>query len=133
MDDNTVAQPAWASAIHYPTYIDASGTNNPATSYTNGTAFAIRMLMGDSWSVGIDEDANQGISIYPNPSNGLVNIENLNNIDNTIVVYDVLGKVVYSTNSNSSVSIDLSNNEKGVYIVEISNINGTISERVVIK
>ena len=133
MDDNTVAQPAWASAIHYPTYIDASGTNNPATSYTNGTAFAIRMLMGDSWSVGVNETANQGISIYPNPSNGLVNIENLNNIENTIVVYDVLGKVVHSTNSSSSVSIDLSGNENGVYIVEISNINGTISERVVIK
>ena len=123
VDDNSVAQPAWASAIYYPN----------DQSYTNGNAFAIRMLMGDSWSVGVDENINQNISVYPNPSNGLVNIENLNNLENNIVIYDVLGKIVYSTTSSSSVVIDLTENGNGVYIVEISNINGTISERVVVK
>ncbi len=121
VDDNTVAQPAWSSAIYYPN----------DQSYTNGTCFGIRMLMGDSWSVGVNENTNEGISVYPNPSTGLVNIENLNNIENTIVIYDVLGKVVHSTISTSSVSIDLTGN--GVYIIEISNVNGSISERVVIK
>ena len=123
VDDNSVAQPAWASAIYYPN----------DQSYTNGNAFAIRMLMGDSWSVGVDESINQNISVYPNPSNGLVNIENLNNLENNIVIYDVVGKIVYSTTSSSSVVIDLTENGNGVYIVEISNINGTISERVVVK
>ncbi|MDG2343989.1 MAG: T9SS type A sorting domain-containing protein [Flavobacteriales bacterium] len=123
VDDNSVSQPAWASAIYYPN----------DQSYTNGNAFAIRMLMGDSWSVGVDENTNQDISVYPNPSNGLVNIENLNNIENNIVIYDVVGKMVYSTSSSSSVVIDLTENGNGVYIIEISNVNGTNSERVVIK
>jgi hypothetical protein len=123
VDDNSVAQPAWASAIYYPN----------DQSYTNGNAFAIRMLMGDSWSVGVDENTNQNVSVYPNPSNGLVNIENLNNIENNIVIFDVVGKMVYSTTSSSSIVIDLTENGNGVYIIEISNINGTTSERVVIK
>ena len=123
VDDNTVAQPAWASAIYYPN----------DQSYTNGTAFAIRMLMGDSWSVGVNETTNEDVSIYPNPSNGIINIENLNNTENTIIVYDVLGKIVYNAVSSSSISIDLTENGNGVYIIEISNDKGIISERVVIK
>jgi hypothetical protein len=123
VDDNSVGQPAWASAIYYPN----------DQSYSNGNAFAIRMLMGDSWSVGVDENTSQNVSVYPNPSKGLVNIENLNNIENNIVVFDVVGKMVYSTTSSSSVVIDLTENGNGVYIIEISNVNGTSSERVVVK
>ncbi|MBM77663.1 MAG: hypothetical protein CL846_04215 [Crocinitomicaceae bacterium] len=123
VDDNSVGQPAWASAIYYPN----------DQSYTNGNAFAIRMLMGDSWSVGVNETTNEDVSIYPNPSNGIINIENLNNTENTIVVYDVLGKIVHNAVSSSSISIDLTENGNGVYIIEISNDKGSISERVVIK
>ena len=123
LDDRTVDQPNDASAIFIP----------GDQSYTNGTATAIRMLMGSSWGVGVDENYLEGVSVYPNPSEGIINITNNNNQLNTIEVYDVLGKVVYTNATNSNTVIDLSNQGTGVYLVKVSNNSGAIIERVVIK
>ena len=123
LDDKTVAEPSTASMIYLP----GAGLDQ---SYTNGTAFGVRMIMQ---VVGVNETSLDGISVYPNPSEGMVNISNDNNVDNTITVYDMLGKVVYSTTSNTTVSADLSANGTGVYLVKVSNENGSVVERVVIK
>ena len=127
LDDRTVAEPSTASMIYLP----GTGLN---TSYTNGTAFGVRLLMeGFVDDLGINDVSLDGISVYPNPSEGIVNISNDNNNDNIITVYDMLGKVVYSTTSNTKVSVDLSANGTGVYLVKVSNENGSVVERVVIK
>ena len=123
LDDRTVAQPSDASAIYIP----------GDQSYTNGTGTAIRMLMGDGWGVGVDEATLEGVSVYPNPSEGIVNITNTNNEENSIVVFDVLGQIIMTKVSNTTTTIDLSNQGTGVYLVEVSNNNGTIIERVIIK
>ncbi len=123
LDDRTVAQPSDASAIYIP----------GDQSYTNGTGTAIRMLMGNGWGVGVDEATLEGVSVYPNPSEGIVNITNTNNEENSIVVFDVLGQVIMTKVSNTTTTIDLSNQGTGVYLVEVSNNNGTIIERVIIK
>lgn len=119
-DDESVAQPFDASAIYIP----------GDQSYTNGTAFGIRMLMG---SAGVNENALDGVSVYPNPSTGLVNISNANATANTIVVYDMVGKVVLTKEANANTTIDLTSNGTGIYMVEVSNENGSLVERVVIK
>ncbi|MGY8926929.1 MAG: T9SS type A sorting domain-containing protein, partial [Flavobacteriales bacterium] len=127
LDDRTVEEPSTASMIYLP----GTGLN---TSYTNGTAFGVRLLMeGFVDDLGINDVSLDGISVYPNPSEGIVNISNDNNNDNIITVYDMLGKVVYSTTSNTKVSVDLSANGTGVYLVKVSNENGSVVERVVIK
>ena len=123
LDDRTVAQPSDASAIYIP----------GDQSYTNGTGTAIRMLMGNGWGVGVDEATLEGVSVYPNPSEGIVNITNTNNEENSIVVFDVLGQIIMTKVSNTTTTIDLSNQGTGVYLVEVSNNNGTIIERVIIK
>ena len=121
LDDETVPQPSFASAI----FIAGDG------SYTNGTALGIRMLMDDV--VGVDENTLTGVSVYPNPSAGVINVTNDNNAINAIEVHDMLGKVVFTSTVSTSTTIDLSGNGTGVYIVKVSNENGTMVERVVIK
>tara|TARA_B110000438_G_scaffold155912_1_gene149599 strand:- start:1470 stop:3353 length:1884 start_codon:yes stop_codon:yes gene_type:complete len=123
LDDRTVDQPFDASAIYIPA----------DQSYSNGTSICIQMLMGNGWGVGINETSLEGVSVYPNPSEGIVNITNLNNSENTIVVYDVLGQIVMTKVSNTTTTVDLSNQVTGVYLVEVSNNNGTFVERVIIK
>ena len=120
MDDETVAQPGWASAI----YIAAD------QSWTNGTAIGIRMV---TTALSINENILDGVSVYPNPSKGMITISNDNNTTNTIAIYNVLGKEVFTTTANKSTSVDLSANGSGVYLVKISNTNGSTVERVVIK
>ena len=76
LDDRTVAQPVDASAIYIP----------GMQSYTNGTAIAIRLLVGNGWGVGVDENAIEGVSIFPNPTEGIITITNNNN-DKTQLLY----------------------------------------------
>jgi hypothetical protein len=125
-DDQTVAQPADASAI----YIAGAATPGP---YTNGDALGIRLLMGSDWGAGIEVNALEGVSVYPNPSQGIVNISNNNNASNAIVVYDMLGQVILTKEANTATTLDLSENGTGVYLVEVSNNDGSMVERVVIK
>jgi hypothetical protein len=69
--------------------------------------------------------SNENINIYPNPSNGLLNIDiNIaNGNDVTVEVVDLLGSVVYFKNLNNtsaqSLDVDLSNETNGVYFVKV--------------
>lgn len=123
LDDETVDQPYDASAIYLP------GGTQPG-SYTNGTAFGIRLLFG---AAGLENNALANVSIYPNPSNGVFTVSNDQGLEQTIEVYDVAGKVIYTTTSSSAATIDLSGAASGVYTVKVSNNSGSITENVVIK
>ena len=78
------------------------------------------------------------ISVSPNPSSGLLNIslalENKENV--TIVVSNALGQVVsyskYNSISNDIVSLDLSNQNEGVYFIIVSNGKYKIVKKVVL-
>ena len=122
VDDNTVGQPGYSSALFFP---------GEASPYTNGNAFAIRLNMGAT--TGINENSISNVSVYPNPSNGLVNInfdgkENMN-----IRVRDISGKVVHTDLINSNSSIDFSEFGKGIYLLDITNNHGTFTQKVTIQ
>jgi hypothetical protein len=74
------------------------------------------------------------IEIYPNPSNGIFNL-NLKNIEaNTIEIYDVSGKLIEKMDVKSIsqlTQIDLSNASNGIYFVKISTENNTITKRII--
>lgn len=101
----------------------------------------IRMNMGTPWSTsGINETAFNGkLEVYPNPTNGTFTID-LNNAtsDNyTFSLSNILGKEVYSSatfvNGSFKQSVDLSSFGKGVYLLNISNSNSSITERIVVE
>lgn len=123
LDDQTVDQPSDASAIYLP------GGTQPG-SYTNGTAFGIRLLFG---AAGLENNALANVSIYPNPSNGVFTVSNDQGLEQTIEVYDVAGKVIYTTTSSTVATIDLTGAATGVYTVKVSNNSGSITESVVIR
>lgn len=122
MDDNTVGQPAWSSAIFIPN----------DQNYTNGNAFAIRVNLGDKTgpnTTGITENIN-AFSIYPNPTNGIVNILSNGNELSELTVKDITGKIVLVKNFQSIISINLDNYGKGVYIVDVKNNLGFTSKKI---
>ena len=122
IDDQTVPQPYDASAIYI------GGTTS--TSYSNGTAFGIRMLMGNNWSVSLEETQNNTISIYPNPSNGEFNIAASSNELSDLTVKDITGKIVISKVFSSNTIINLNNYAKGVYVVDIKNKKGIFTQKI---
>jgi hypothetical protein len=122
MDDKTVGQPAWSSAIFIPN----------DQNYTNGNAFAIRVNLGDKTgpnTTGITENIN-AFSIYPNPTNGIVNISSNGNELSELTVKDITGKIVISKVFNSNTTINLNNYAKGVYVVDIKNKKGAFTQKI---
>jgi len=75
------------------------------------------------------EDQNQlNITIYPNPSSDRVYIEG-NYSQLKAVVYDILGKLVIKESITNS--IDISQLEKGVYILQLSDGVKLTTERII--
>lgn len=86
-----------------------------------------------------DVELAQNVKVFPNPSNGIVNVE-INSTEKsafTISVLNMLGQQVYSENvavyGNMVKSVDLSNLAKGSYIVKIGSGMSAHTERVIIK
>ena len=77
------------------------------------------------------------LDIYPNPSNGIINIGTKGLFGNFVVsVFDLLGKRVANykqTLSDDAMSIDLRNLNKGVYMVELSQGDNVWAEKLILE
>lgn len=85
-------------------------------------------------TIGIDENSDGANSsfIYPNPTDGIFNIEMNNNELKQISVVDNLGRIILEVSTtNSSVNLDLSQNESGIYFVYILTSSGTEISKIV--
>ena len=88
--------------------------------------------------VGIEENWLQNVMISPNPNNGIFNIKaDLSSYDDVIIsVTDLQGKVIYQTTENSNVlnqNINLSDVEKGIYLLTISSQSASSTEKIFIR
>lgn len=76
----------------------------------------------------IDERSLMKLKIYPNPVNDLLNIES--NQRGNISIFDVTGKLVYTTYHNDFRTIlNFSKMSAGSYIIELQNENGVVREK----
>jgi subtilisin-like proprotein convertase family protein len=84
----------------------------------------------------IDEYELSKISIYPNPTNSIINI-NLNSIisgETNYTLFDIQGRSILEKKSNNPTeSIDVSSLTDGVYLLSISNGNIKTTEKIVVK
>ena len=77
----------------------------------------------------------ENIAIYPNPSKGIFNVSVGTITPKTILVYDIIGKIVCFKdefqNNQSTVLLDLSNVSNGVYFVKIISENKSVTRRII--
>lgn len=116
-DDTTVPQPGIASILWIPN--DEPANQNLYSG--NGTAWGVRI--STDATIGIQEVAGlPGVSMYPNPTTGVLHINTTKAEITTVEVRNVLGAVVKTATFNGTVNkIDLSGNAAGVYTVRIGN------------
>ena len=74
----------------------------------------------------VDEKIN-GISIYPNPADDIISIDGKYI---TLDIYDVFGKLVYTTKSDKTINTTLLQN--GVYFIDADTENGNIVKKIII-
>lgn len=82
---------------------------------------------------GISESSLYHLNIYPNPSNGIINI-NANESISSITVFDMSGALVrqFEQLHENSVQLDLQGIKKGHYILHVSVGERIMRERIVI-
>lgn len=78
-------------------------------------------------------DSNKEFKMSPNPSNGNILISEMQNGNNFISIYDVLGKKVYDNTINSTrANLNLTNLKSGLYILKVETENRNISSKKLI-
>ncbi len=85
------------------------------------------VLFGEKTDIDIVKNSNP--IVYPNPTNGIINLS-LDNIEK-VEIFDMLGRKVF-TQSIVANQIDLSTLEKGNYIVVIKQNNKLIKSKIII-
>ena len=73
------------------------------------------------------------IKIYPNPTNGKFTIELGNTEPSAITITDITGKQVYTTKSSGDLDIDLTNLQKGIYLVNINSGAKSSTQKIAVQ
>ncbi len=92
---------------------------------------SIRELM--SGTTGIENNSYyNNISIYPNPTTGIVNINySTHDTKLSLRVFDIYGKIIMETYRTDQ--IDLNNNKSGIYFVQIVSSSNIVTERIILQ
>jgi hypothetical protein len=72
------------------------------------------------------------IQIYPNPSDGTLYLNDLSGKINSIEIYDVYDRLIYRTELNSNLKVELKNEKNGVYIIKFYRNNKLLDLKKVI-
>ena len=122
LDDATVPQPNAMTLIYIP----------GDQVYTNGNGMSIRLVLSLTSEVE-ESEVLSGVSLFPNPTNGLVNVRTENAGVYNVEVTNLLGEVVNQGTFNGSTTLDLNGEAKGVYMVRVYNAEGSMVERITLQ
>ncbi len=111
----------------YPYDIEGLVSIHSSTAGTDPLQYYYYYYDWDVREVGCDsplanEDLNNNkIELFPNPTNGILNLRTTNVISDDISIYNILGKEmsVLSKNTGTNIQLDLSNFPSGMYLIEI--------------
>lgn len=82
-------------------------------------------MFGTCPNAGIENSTENNITIYPNPTSNILKFAGLVG-DDQLIITDVFGKIIYKVNVNSQATIDLSDFQNGLYLVELLKNKKTI-------
>jgi hypothetical protein len=91
-------------------------------------------IVRDVMVIGLNTSIASEVSIFPNPSNGVIMINDRNNIVNSVVIVDLVGSVVKNiTELGTKTQIDLNEYSKGVYLVRLNTIKGMYTQKLIVE
>ncbi len=109
-------------------------TNNNPTDFTAATPAPRNSSTPiNTCSLAVAQNEIKGLNVYPNPvTNGVLYINTLANAEKSIVIFDVLGKQVFSTTTASDV-INIASLKGGAYILKITEAGKTATSKLMVK
>lgn len=76
----------------------------------------------------VEENADSKVQVYPNPTNGLLNIEGRGTMHISII--NLMGQKLMEAEAEGNTTLDLSRYESGMYLVRIEGENGVMVQKV---
>jgi hypothetical protein len=106
-------------------YISGYGVDNSSSTY-----FVYRVTLGNT--IGIHEThADAVVKIYPNPSSGLITIDNAKNA--IVTIGSMQGKIIYKAVLDKANKIDISAFTSGIYSVTVQTSDGVYCNKLIKK
>ncbi len=101
----------------------------------NGTAQIFPRDINDIVDVNaIAENQIDGLSVYPNPvADKVIYVSSANGAEKQIIIYNILGKVVYNTNVNNNEAINIGQLKAGMYMMKIIENNKVALQKILVK
>ena len=106
------------------------GGSNPSSSYPD-TIYIDNIKYDEGQTLGLaDVNLADAIVVYPNPTNGIVNISGVEKVD-AIRAFSISGQLIKETvNANS---LDLSSERKGLYMIKIEHEGQTTVNKLIVR
>lgn len=134
--DSTVADEAIAIAFHQPGLVSFTRAGTSSVTFTYQTAFSQGALdaLIDGTAMTVAEQTIDGLNVYPNPANNVLNIY-ANEKINSVTILNTVGTIVYSNNTMNmnGNQLDISSLKPGIYFVTISSGTGIVTKKIVKK
>jgi hypothetical protein len=70
-----------------------------------------------------ETEFNQNLTVFPNPTNGNLNVYNKQYPIETLAIYNLQGQLLYNNSyqNQNQISVDISSFSKGIYMLMINN------------
>jgi len=135
-----VDQPGWAGGNNILIVLsgDSANTqdvNREMESFEGDTAGAPELFVTYIEGTGIESKKEFTCSVYPNPTEGQVCIDNPSDRNFSYEIFNINGQLVSSGHSlsGSSVEIDMSAFAKGTYIVDVESAERIETHKLILK
>ncbi len=109
--------------------------NHKGSITNNSQNFTIIVTGITSSNLSTNSNQLENVNVWPNPTNGLVNLTLNTFIDTDISVYNTIGEKVFKkhlNNNNTNNQINLSNLTKGIYYISITQNNKFYTEKLIL-
>ena len=107
---------------------DVSSSSGSDAVWIDNIVFPLNAVITNISSV---EENIDNISVYPNPAQDIINISNLK-AKSDIILYDLLGRVKFSSSSKIISNINVSSLKNGVYYLSIKSDKGIVNKKIII-
>lgn len=122
----TVTAPATAAKIRY----QIRGYHQDGTG--GGYIYYDNLSFVDNTVAGVKDTTIEGLEMFPNPTENVLNITSANNAEKSVAIYDMLGKQVINTTVSNG-TVDVSNLSAGIYVVTITEEGKTATKKLIKK
>jgi hypothetical protein len=108
---------------------DVTAPTDASSLVANSEVDLVLNVVGTQGTAGLNENVISGLSVFPNPTSGLINIELAGSTINGATITDITGKVMKLKLAGNSV--DISNFASGVYFLNLDTDKGMATRKIV--